>query len=347
MKNNIKLTVIVPVYNAGKYLRNCIESLVNQSLLEMEVIFVNDCSPCIDDEYIIKEYLDKDSRLVYLKHDVNKGTAGAINTGLKHSRGKYVTIVGNDDYLLEDCYKYLCGIAEKNNVNVLGFGAYSFEDGKDDIKTQIYKNSYYRKARKVVAKHFPSEVTWNKLIKLEDIKKYKLEFNENAKYEDIEFWYRYVITVDPVMLYVNKNYYMYRQRANSVMSNFSNYTQRFNVYKMIYNFIKKYNKEDEYRKNIIQWLNFPENFDLFDEAVKEVYRKELVCFMKEISISSEEIFKYLDMRIFKIFIKDTYVCDKYSEIIDNYKAIKYKYFKINVFAYKVKREFKRIFRNIR
>ena len=150
MKDNIELSVIIPVYNAGKYLKQCIDSLVMQSLNEMEIIFVNDCSPCSDDEELIKNYMKKDGRIKYYKHEKNKGTAGAINTGLENCAGKYITIVGNDDYLLDNkCYEYLVDVANKSNADVTGFGAYSFNDGNDKEKTQIYKNSYYKKAKKV------------------------------------------------------------------------------------------------------------------------------------------------------------------------------------------------------
>ena len=343
MKDNIELSVIIPVYNAGKYLKQCIDSLVMQSLNEMEIIFVNDCSPCSDDEELIKNYMKKDGRIKYYKHEKNKGTAGAINTGLENCAGKYITIVGNDDYLLDNkCYEYLVDVANKSNADVTGFGAYSFNDGNDKEKTQIYKNSYYKKAKKVNPDYFPSEVTWNKLFKTESIKKNNLIFNTNAKYEDIKFWYRYVITVNPVMLYIDKNYYMYRQRANSVMSTPSNYIKRFDVYKMIYNFIKENNKEKEYRNNIIKWLNYPEQYENFTDEIKDIYRQQTIEFMKEININAEEIFNTLDMRIFKLFFSNNYIADKYSEVIENYKAVKYKYTKVNIFFHKLKREIKRI-----
>ena len=214
--------------------------------------------------------------------------------------------------------------------------------GNDKEKTQIYKNSYYKKAKKVNPDYFPSEVTWNKLFKTESIKKNNLIFNTNAKYEDIEFWYRYVITVNPVMLYIDKNYYMYRQRANSVMSTPSNYIKRFDVYKMIYNFIKENNKEKEYRNNIIKWLNYPEQYENFTDEIKDIYRQQTIEFMKEININAEEIFNTLDMRIFKLFFSNNYIADKYSEVIENYKAVKYKYTKVNIFFHKLKREIKRI-----
>lgn len=343
MNNNMKLSVIVPVYNAGQYLKQCIDSLVMQTLMEMEIILINDCSPCSDDEVLIMHYIEKDSRIKYIKHEKNKGTAGAINTGLENCSGKYVTIVGNDDYLLDDkCYASLIEEADKHNIDVMGFGAYSFNDGNDSDRVQIYKNSYYKNPKQVNPEFFPSEVTWNKLFKAEGIKRYNLEFNTNAKYEDIEFWYRYVITVNPVMLYIDKNYYMYRQRANSVMSTPSNYIKRFDVYKMIYNFIKENKKEKEYRINIIKWLNYPEQYEKFSDEIKKIYRQQAIEFMKEINITADEIFNTLDMRVFKLFFSDDFITDIYSQLIENYKSIKYKYTKINVFLYKLKREFKRI-----
>lgn len=345
---NKMLSIVVPVYNAGKYLEECIKSLSMQSLPEMEIIFVNDCSPCENDEVIINKYMKQDSRIKYIKHNQNKGAAGAINTGLEISTGKYFTAVGNDDYILGiDTYKNLIQKAVKNNVDVLAFGAYSFVDGKDDEKTPIYRTSYYKKIRKINVNHFPSEVTWNKLFKLDTIKNNNLKFNENAKYEDIEFWYRYVITVDPIIKYVDENYYMYRQRENSVMSTNTNFNKRFEVYKMIYEFIKKNNKEQEYRKNIVKWLSIPENFNTYPDEVKNNYRKNAIDFMQEIDLKSEEIFDILDMQFFRMFINDEYAAAKYMEVINNYKKIKYKYEAPNIFLYKLKREIKRIFSKIK
>lgn len=343
MENKVKVSVIIPVYNAGTYLKQCIDSLVMQTLAEMEIIFVNDCSPCSDDEVLIMQYMEKDKRIKYIKHEQNKGTAGALNTGLENCTGKYVTFIGNDDYLLDNkCYEYLVMQADRSNADVTGFGAYSFNDGNDNDRVQIYKNSYYKKARKVNPVHFPSEVTWNKLFKTDTLKANNLQFNVNAKYEDIEFWYRYVITVNPVMLYVDKNYYMYRQRTNSVMSTPSNYIKRFDVYKMIYNFIKDNNKEKDYRINIVKWLNYPEQYEKFSDEIKEIYAKHAIEFMKVINITADEIFNILDMRVFKLFFNDEFVAEKYSQVIENYRGVKYKYTKISVFFYKLKREFKRI-----
>ncbi len=83
MKDNIELSVIIPVYNAGKYLKQCIDSLVMQSLNEMEIIFVNDCSPCSDDEELIKNYMKKDGRIKYYKHEKTKALPEQLIQDLK------------------------------------------------------------------------------------------------------------------------------------------------------------------------------------------------------------------------------------------------------------------------
>ena len=70
------------------------------------------------------------------------------------------------------------------------------------------------------------------------------------------------------------------------MSTPSNYIKRFDVYKMIYNFIKENNKEKEYRNNIIKWLNYPEQYENFTDEIKDIYRQQTIEFMKEININA-------------------------------------------------------------
>lgn len=342
-----KLSVIIPVYNVYPYLRQCLESIINQTYKNLEIIVVNDASPYIEDDEICREYAEKDKRIKYIIHEKNKGLGGARNTGIENAAGKYITFVDSDDYILENCaYERLINYAEKSKVDVLMFGIYLFIDGDESSKTQIYKNTYYKKAKKINNTYFPSEVAWNKLFLISSLKENKLEFKEQIKYEDIEFWYRYVITVDPKIKYIDENYYMYRQRENSIMSNSINFTKRFEIYKMIYDFIKEHNKEWEYRKNIVKWLSIPENFNTYPDNVKQIYRTNAIDFMQEIELKSEEIFNILDMQFFRMFINDEYAAEKYMEVTANYKKIKYKYVKTNLFIYKLKREIKRIISKI-
>jgi glycosyltransferase involved in cell wall biosynthesis len=103
---NIKVSVIVPVYNVEPYLRRCLDSLINQTLKDIEIICINDCSP--DNSLaILKEYAAKDNRVKIINFRKNKGVGIARNTGIKAAKGKYMGFVDSDDYVDLDYYEKL------------------------------------------------------------------------------------------------------------------------------------------------------------------------------------------------------------------------------------------------
>lgn len=116
-----KLSVIVPVYNTYPYLRECLDSIINQTHKNLEIIIVNDASPYEEDDIICKEYAEKDNRIIYIKHIENKGAGGAKQTGIDNATGEYITFVDSDDYLLD---KQLYNIILKkftNNIDIVSF----------------------------------------------------------------------------------------------------------------------------------------------------------------------------------------------------------------------------------
>lgn len=112
----IKISIIVPIYNADKYLNRCIDSLLNQTLKDIEIILVNDGSndksPSICNEYKIK-----DSRIVVI-HKQNAGVSSARNTGIKEARGKYIAFVDADDYVNSDMCNSMFNNIEKTNADM-------------------------------------------------------------------------------------------------------------------------------------------------------------------------------------------------------------------------------------
>lgn len=120
-----KVSIIVPVYNVEQYLDNCIKSLLNQSLKDIEVILVDDESPdnC---PQMCDEYAEKDSRIKVI-HKKNGGLGLARNSGLTVATGEYVAFVDSDDYVELDAYKNLYEIAHKNKLEILRFGLDRFK----------------------------------------------------------------------------------------------------------------------------------------------------------------------------------------------------------------------------
>ena len=92
------ISIIIPVYNTEKHLSKCLKSAINQSFTNIEIIIVNDCSPDNSEE-IIKYYIQKDNRIIYLKHETNKGLLQARYDGMSIARGEYVLALDSDDWL--------------------------------------------------------------------------------------------------------------------------------------------------------------------------------------------------------------------------------------------------------
>lgn len=130
--SDVCVTVIVPVYNVEKYIRECLDSLERQTLKGIEILIVNDGST--DSSGIIaKEYCKTNSHFVLINR-TNGGLSAARNTGLDVARGKYVYFLDSDDFLVDDALEKLYNKAESDNLDQLRFVAYTFEDGTTNYK---------------------------------------------------------------------------------------------------------------------------------------------------------------------------------------------------------------------
>lgn len=137
----IKVSVIVPVYNVEEYLAECLESLESQSLKEIEVIIVNDGSTD-ESGKIAQNYSDKNRNFKLIERE-NGGLSAARNTGIENAKGKYVYFLDSDDYLVETALEELYQKAETDNLDVLKFSAYVFwNHSKELIWTESNNDGY-------------------------------------------------------------------------------------------------------------------------------------------------------------------------------------------------------------
>src|SRR6056297_562237 len=127
-----KVTIIIPVYNAEKYLEECLVSALNQTLADIEVVIINDCSPD-GSELIIIEFLQKDSRIKYMRHECNQGQAMARNTGLKVANGEYICFLDADDKLEVNGLEHLYDLASRDDLDILE-GNYIAFDSSGNLK---------------------------------------------------------------------------------------------------------------------------------------------------------------------------------------------------------------------
>ena len=130
MKKNIAVSIVVPIYNAAEYLRKCLDSVVNQTLENVEIIFVDDGSTDGSSE-ICKEYAAKDNRIIYYKKE-NEGLAAARQDGIERSSGEYVGFVDSDDWLELNMYERMYTVAKENDADVVFCNCYKDENKKND-----------------------------------------------------------------------------------------------------------------------------------------------------------------------------------------------------------------------
>lgn len=176
------ISIIVPIYNAEKYLDKCISSLINQTKKELEFILINDGSTD-ESEKIIKKY--KDKRIKYFKNK-NQGIGKTRNFGIDKATGKYIIFLDSDDYLAENTCEELYKRAEKNKLDVVVFDFYRVENNKlVEVKINDFKDSSLKENPNLL---FDINLgPCNKLFKTEVIKKNNIKFIEDLKYEDAPF----------------------------------------------------------------------------------------------------------------------------------------------------------------
>ena len=198
-----KVSILVPIYNVEKYLHQCLESVVNQTLKDIEIICINDGST--DNSLsIIKKFAEKDSRIKIIDKK-NTGYGHSMNCGLKIAQGEYIGIVESDDFADLDMFETLYNTAKEN-------------------KAEIVKSNYWRQVGnyKVFVNLFPQELCnkiiiprednyilfykqiaiWSAIYKRDFLLKNSIYFNETpgASYQDVAFYFKTMICADKVYL---------------------------------------------------------------------------------------------------------------------------------------------------
>ncbi|OOM79948.1 glycosyltransferase [Clostridium sp. BL-8] len=213
---NIKVSIIVPVYNSRKYLRRCLDSIVSQSLEEIEIILINDFST---DESIgiLKEYKQKyRSKIIIIDLKENKKPGGARNEGMKIAKGEYIGFVDSDDYVEKEMYEELYKLAKQGNYDMVDCGFDNKSAGKMALSTvkEVWGELNTEKRRHLIA--YPGFV-WSKIFKRSILIDNNIRFREKITFEDVDF-------LPIVMLYLKNVYasdlvlYYYTNNSKSITS---------------------------------------------------------------------------------------------------------------------------------
>lgn len=251
------VSVIIPVYNTSKYLNKCLDSVIKQTLKNIEIIIINDDSPDTDDDVICKDYVSKDNRIVYIKHHHSSGPGGARNTGIKKSTAKHIIFVDSDDFIANDlvqvCYEEMI----KNHRDVVLFNFYRIDENSSTLsKTSFDVNTTGDLVKNFLSgKNTINPSVWNKMWK-------KSLFTNNDIIFSLDVYYQDLIIM-PQLLYHSKNitfldhaFYFYLQRDGSITNSTSikHIDDIFNAFTEISNFLESVGKLEHYIESLNERL---------------------------------------------------------------------------------------------
>lgn len=213
------ISIIIPVYNMEKYLNKCLDSVLNQTYNNIEIILINDGSKD-NSEKICKLYEKKDSRIIFINKE-NEGVSSARNLGLDIATGKYIFFVDSDDYIKENTIEKLYNnmVSSKAELSICGF--YEDINGKLIPRTEgeIEILDKRNAIKRLLMKSGFQGYLWNKLFIKEKIKKNNISFDKKIDlWEDVLFVFNYMMCCERIV-YDPSNLYIYLNREDSAVHN--------------------------------------------------------------------------------------------------------------------------------
>lgn len=312
---NDLISIIVPIYNVEKYLDKCIESIIEQTYNNLEIILVDDGSPdnCAE---ICDEYAEKDSRIVVIHKD-NGGVSSARNTGLKVAKGSYIGFVDPDDYITDEMYERMLTTAKLCNADiVLCDYAFFGENGdiyKDSIKGQGTGRSEYIDQYQSQLLYFNEVsmrtslvVMWNKLFKKDIIS--DIIFPSGKIHEDEAVTFSLLYKAKKI-IYLRENLYYYLDRRGSIMDTDIK-KNRFNIFDAYIKrlvFYEEYNEKELYKKVILLYMHMLCQYADWSSKSKTKNKQEIIYYhnllLDNVNLSNIEIAmkQKIEFWLFKYF----------------------------------------------
>jgi glycosyltransferase involved in cell wall biosynthesis len=208
-----KITIIIPVYNVEQYLRQCLDSVVNQTLRDIEIICVNDGSPDGSPQ-ILEEYATRDSRITVI-HKENGGLSSARNAAYPYIKGEYTLFVDSDDWIEINLCEKTVDIADKEKADMTFFLYRRYPTHvPSPLELFLKKESSTFISIDILLQH---NGAWSKLWKSDFIFNHKIYFPERLCYEDIEPCWKALLQ-SPQVFVIPENLYWYRNNPNSIMN---------------------------------------------------------------------------------------------------------------------------------
>lgn len=281
--NNIKLSIIIPIYNCEKYIKDCIDSIVNQNLDSFELILVNDCSN--DRSWKICKSYSKIDNVRYIEHKMNKGPGIARNTGVNIARGQYVFFMDGDDLLEPETLAMIFDKIAVDNVDYIFLNHKIISEDGTVLNNKPRTNYYGQEVKEFFDQvigcthRFP---VWRFVINRNCISKFDLKFSEAYIQEDVILTWKLIIQTKRVT-FINSEVYCYRKNNNSLTEEVGR-NPEYDADRIIHSVVDG----AEFYQKIIQDTEKQERSRKYFRTVALKYLQTAICVDGRISVNLEE-----------------------------------------------------------
>lgn len=266
--NNIKISVIIPIYNTEKYLEQCLDSVLNQNFREIELICVNDGSTDLSPQ-ILEKYAQKDERVKVINKK-NEGCGPARETGIENAQGEYISFIDSDDWVKPKIYEILYQNAIKNDSDLVFFDSERYDEQKDkfyyvdgfniakymDDTTLDFSNftfNYKDIKPFLLNKSF---AVWAKLYKTSFLKKYDFYFPIHTAYEDIPFHVQCILRAKKISFCPDKLYVYRTSNEDSLTKTWGKTRGVIDIITIVNKVEEILNESDQLNEHKYEFLNF-------------------------------------------------------------------------------------------
>ncbi len=332
-----KVSVIIPVYNVENYLKQCLDSVVNQTLKDIEIICIDDGSTD-NSVNILKEYAAKDDRIKVI-HQENKGLGGARNTGIKNAHAPYLFFIDSDDWILVDCLEKLYNKITLVDADICIYGLKKYEEQSKEYIIDDYfglslygdcinKLCTYKDIKSSIFERFGAVL---KFYNREFFIKNDLFYEEGVYFEDVVPHVKSIILASTIV-FLDERLYIYRcDRTDSIMSSSKNSEKVFDVFKFfvsVYNFLNKLEVLPEIEKEFcIFVLNqaYYHSNRILNKKIQKSFINEFIFWGQKIKLQ-DKLNKYPELKnrykqIIKITKKDNFILSIRNEGIHKVVSI--------------------------
>lgn len=222
-----KLSIIVPVYKVEQYIHKCIDSILNQTFTDFELILVDDGSPDNCGK-ICDDYAQKDER-VRVVHKENGGLSDARNAGIEVAMGEAIGFIDSDDWIEKCMYEEMLNYMEENNLDIVCADTNQVKEGRVKFKSRYPQNKIWSKDEAIceILNGALDNAAWNKIYKRSVIS--DARYPKGRIYEDVATTYKFISNSEKVG-YISKPYYNYLKRKGSIVASGFNSKSRYDCF---------------------------------------------------------------------------------------------------------------------